>query len=294
MGLRVGIDLGGTNIRVGLINDLGEIHIQLHDVTDPYNYESTLSKLVQMVSRVTEGIAIDGIGIGAPGPMDSIRGVILSPLHLPGWEQVYIVERMKEHFNTVVKLNNDANVAALAEARFGSGKGYESVYFITVSTGIGGGFVLNGRLLNGAQGYAGEIGNMIINPAGVKKVNQNKGSLESYVSGTSISRIATEKFGVAISTKEVFILADEGDQVAQTIIDEVIMYLAMGVANLVHTLNPEIFIMGGGVMQNERLMLVPLKEKVKEYLYPALADNLLIVPAALGGNSGVVGAAMLV
>jgi glucokinase len=293
MVLRVGIDLGGTNVRVGLVDEQGNIHEQLHDSTDPHDYEQTITKMVAMVEKVIQGKHIGGIGVGAPAPLDYKQGIILSPHHLPGWDRVKIVQRLVEQFHTKVHLNNDANVAALAEAKMGSGRGYDSVFYITVSTGVGGGFVLNGKLVNGAQGYAGEIGDMVVNPAVYTRANHNIGSLESYTSGTAIARIAQQHFGVPMNAKEVFILAEEGDPKAQEIIDDVVMYLAIGIANIAHTLNPDIFVMGGGVMQSVQFILTQLIEKVKEYLYPELADFIKIVPATLGGNAGIIGAAML-
>jgi glucokinase len=294
LGLRVGIDLGGTNVRVGLVNDKGCILEQLQDSTDQQNYNLTISKMIQMVEKATEGKVIDGIGIGSPAPLDYKQGIILRPLHLPGWDEVHIVQKLQDHFAIKVCLNNDANVAALAEARMGSGRGFDSVFYITVSTGVGGGFVLNGQLYNGAQGYAGEIGDMIVNPAVYRRANHNEGTLESYTSGTAIARIAAKRFGIPMSAREVFILAEEGDTSAKEIIDNVVMYLAIGIANIAHTLNPDIFILGGGVMQSEQFILLPLKEKVKEYIYPELTESLTIVPARLGGNAGIVGAAMLI
>ncbi|MCH1624315.1 ROK family protein [Ferdinandcohnia quinoae] len=295
MSMRVGIDLGGTNVRVALINKEGAILDLLQAATEASKgYKHTINKMSEMINQICDGKEIEGIGIGAPGPLDNKTGVILSPPNLPDWDHVPIVKILKERFGTTVILNNDASVAALAEANVGSGVGYDSVYYLTVSTGIGGGFVINKQLFNGAQGYAAEIGNMILDPNGYKHNNLNKGSFEGLASGTSIARRATEQYGIKGGAKEVFRLAAEGQTQAKHIIDDTVDYLAMGIANIAHIVNPAIFVMGGGVMESKEFILSPLREKVKEYLYPALAETIKIAPASLGGNAGVIGAAMLV
>ncbi|KKI92406.1 glucose kinase [Bacillus sp. SA1-12] len=294
MSLRIGIDLGGTNLRVALVNKQGEIVQICKSPTEAEKgYHYTIDKMLNMIKEVSNSNRICGIGIGAPGPLDYKTGVILSPPNLPGWKNVNLVQIVKEHTDVEVCLNNDANVAGLAEAIVGSGANYESVFYMTVSTGIGGAFVINKQLFNGAKGYAGEIGNMIVQPNGYKHQHLNKGSLEGVASGTSIARVATEQYGMTGGAKQVFELAAHGDARAYSIINQVVDYLAMGIANIAHTVNPDIFVMGGGVMDSKQFILEPLQEKVKEYVYPNLASSVKIVPAALGDKAGVIGAAML-
>ncbi|WP_411334723.1 ROK family protein [Metabacillus indicus] len=295
MSLRIGIDLGGTNVRVGLIDDNGKI---VEIIQEPTEAEQgplyIIEKMKRMIESVIQGKRIKGIGIGAPGPLDSKNGIILSPPNLPGWDQIPLAKILEEHFRVSVYLNNDANVAGLAEANAGSGANCESVYYVTVSTGIGGALIINKQLFNGANGYAGEIGNMIVEPNGYKHNNLNSGSFEGIASGTSIGRRAFEKFGIEGGAKQVFRLAEHRNAEAQLIIDETVHFLAMGIANIAHIVNPELFIVGGGVMESKQLILTPLKDKVKEYVFPQLASSIRIVPAALGGHAGVIGAAMLV
>ncbi|RSK28334.1 ROK family protein [Bacillus sp. HMF5848] len=295
MSLSVGIDLGGTHVRAALVDQSGKIITMIQEETEAHKgYTYVIDKMIKLAEKLIVNQTIKGIGIGAPGPLDYKTGVILSPPNLPGWEKVPIVNLIANHFNVPVYLNNDANVAALAEARIGSGRDYESVYYITVSTGIGGGFVINKQIFNGAQGYAGEIGNMILNPNGYKHSNLNKGSFESYSSGTAIGRVAAERLHMSGGAKQVFSLADEGNELAQNIIEEAVSHLAMGIANIAHTVNPAVFVLGGGVMKSEKWILEPLRQKVKEFVFPELARSIQIKPAALGGHAGVVGAAMLV
>ena len=295
MNVRIGIDLGGTNVRVGLVDEQWNILNLIQESTEAekgHNY--TIEKMKAMIEQIKDGKSIKGIGIGAPGPLDFNKGIILSPPNLPGWDEIPLVKIFEDHFSVPVHLNNDANVAGLAEAVAGSGVGSESVYYMTVSTGIGGAFIIDKQLFNGANGYAGEIGNMIIEPNGYKHNNLNQGSFEGLASGTSIGRRAYEQFGIEGGAKNVFFLAEQGDQHAQIVIDDTVNYLAMGIANIAHVVNPQIFIVGGGVMESKQFILAPLQEKVKEYVYPQLASSIKIVPTTLGGHAGVIGAAMLV
>ncbi|MGP4059099.1 ROK family protein [Halobacillus sp. H74] len=294
MGIQIGVDLGGTNVRVATVDGQGTIEQMLQEKTEvEKGYEYTIEKIIRMIEKISEGKEIDRIGIGAPGPLDPRKGVILSPPNLPGWEEVPIVKELEGHFSVRVQLENDANVAALAEAKFGAGKGKESVFYITVSTGVGGGFVFNGTVFSGAHGYAGEIGNMIINPNGYQYSNLNKGSLESYASGTAIGKRAQELYGIEGGSERVFELVSAGDEQALRIVNEAIDYLAMGIANLAHVLNPEVFVIGGGVMNAGELIWVPLQERVSDYLFPGLAPHLQMKPAELKGDAGVIGAALL-
>jgi glucokinase len=294
MTLRVGIDLGGTHYRVALINQEGEVLRQLNGETEAEKGpDYIIGRLIAGTEEVMAENSITGIGIGAPGPLDPVNGVILSPPNLPGWEEIQLKAIFQNHFQVPVSVNNDANAAAVAEALVGSGKGYASVFYITVSTGIGGGFVVDGKIHNGASGYAGEIGNMIVRPNGYKHASLNPGALEGYASGTAIGRIAKERLGITGGAGEVFKLAETGENLALTIIEEAVDYLAIGIANIVHTINPEIFVIGGGVMKSSELFFPILEKKVKGYLYSGLVQTLKIVPASLGGETGVIGAALL-
>ncbi|PPA69141.1 ROK family protein [Jeotgalibacillus proteolyticus] len=294
MTVNIGVDLGGTNLRVAEVDNTGEILQMLSEPTEvEKGYSYTLNKMINMINMIKGGRPLSGIGIGAPGPLDSQKGVILSPPNLPGWDDVRIVRFIQEHFQVNTFLTNDANAAALAEARAGSGEGYESVFYLTVSTGIGGGFVFKEKIFEGAQGYAGEVGNMIINPAGYRHSSLNRGAWEGHASGTAIGRVGKERLQVH-DASEVFRLADAENQEALSIIEETVSSLAIGIANITHIINPEIFVIGGGVMKSEKMILEPLKEKIKEFVYPGLREKINIRPAALGGLAGVIGASFLV
>lgn len=290
----IGVDLGGTNLRVALVSESGRIIKELSRKTEANKGpDFVLANLVEMIKTTQGDNEVGSIGIGCPGPLDPYHGVILSPPNLPGWDEVPLVQMLEQHFSVPIVLDNDANAAALAEAKLGAGVGHQSVYYITWSTGIGGGFVIDGKLFKGAQGYAGEIGNMIIQPKGYQHANLNAGALEAVASGTAIGRIGKLKLGISGGAEEVFRLAEQGQIEAIAILEEAVDYLAMGMANIVHCINPEVFILGGGVMQSKELVFEKLLDTVRGYVYPTLQDQILIKPAALETKAGIIGAALL-
>ncbi|MRX72815.1 ROK family protein [Bacillus lacus] len=292
--ITIGIDLGGTNLRVGAVTSGGEV-LEVHSTeTHPEKGpEYALQQIVERVTLIREKHDIAGIGVGSPGPLDLKNGVIIEPPILPGWRNIPFRSMIEEAIGLPVVLDNDANAAALAEALIGAGREAGSVFYITISTGIGAGLVLDGRLIRGAQGNTGEIGNMIIDPSGKAAPGINKGSLEALASGTAIGLLGKERLGIDTGSKGVFQLAENGNSEAMKIVDESISYLAIGIANLVHTINPEIFVLGGGVMKSEHLILEPLIARTKDLVYPSLTDTINIESAALGQQAGLIGAALL-
>lgn len=292
--MNIGVDLGGTNIRVAVIDEQGIIKEEFGSLTDVSNGpQAAIEKMITMIQSLQEKHPIQSVGIGAPGPLDAKRGIIIEPPNLPGWQNVELTKMIKSVIRIPVFLENDANAAALAEALIGAGQDAESVFYITVSTGIGGGFVYNGKLISGAQGNCGEIGNMIVDPNAIGAPGLNNGALEALASGTAIGKKGASIFGPGHGTKEVFRLAQEGNQEANAIVDEALDYLAIGIANIIHTLNPEIIVLGGGVMKSKNLMFNPLKEKLLPLLYPSLRPHLKLKLASLDQKAGVVGAAMV-
>ncbi|WP_406944905.1 ROK family protein [Halobacillus sp. SY10] len=290
----IGVDLGGTNLRAGIVSS--SVHI-LYEKSIRTEAEKgadyVIDNMARLIQEIKGGNSITSVGIGSPGPLDPHKGLILSPPNLPGWDRIPLIERLRKSIDLPVFLDNDANAAALAESRFGAGKGYSSVYYITVSTGIGGGYVLNNKIVQGAHGYAGEIGNMIIQPNGPSWSNLNAGSLEALASGTAIGRKGKARLAIEGGAEEVFSLAKEGNQEAQQIVEETVTYLAMGIANIAHITDPSIFVLGGGVMQAKDQILVPLRDRIKDFLYPEMEETINIQPASLGTKAGLIGAALL-
>ncbi|TLS38569.1 ROK family protein [Pseudalkalibacillus caeni] len=291
---RIGVDLGGTNLRAGIVDETGTIICEESISTEAEKGpDHVIRNMIALIKKVKENHEVTSIGIGSPGPLDPYKGLVLSPPNLPGWVSVPLTEKLKQAFDIPVYLDNDANAAALAEASFGSGNKFSSVFFITVSTGIGGGYVLDNKIVQGAQGYAGEIGNMILQPGGPSWSNLNAGSFEALASGTAIGREGKERLGIQGGAEEVFEMAAGGNPVAQIIIDETVTYLAMGIANIAHIVNPSIFVLGGGVMQAKGQILNPLRTKVKDFLYPGLQETINLQPAKLGTKAGLIGASLL-
>lgn len=292
----IGIDLGGTNLRIGLFNEQGEI---LEEQSRPTEAEKgpeyAVTNMTEVINKLKAKYEIKAVGIGSPGPLDPYQGIIIEPPNLTGWVNIPLVKMLEDKIGLPVKLENDANAAALAEATLGAGKGASSVFFITVSTGIGGGYVVDGQLISGAQGSAGEIGNMIVNPDpnAYQGPGLNKGALEGLASGTAIGRIGNERLGITNGAQGVFQLVEQGDQAAQAILDETINYLAIGLANIVHTVNPEVIVIGGGVMKSKELILQSLIERTKQYLYPSLRESFILRPALLDQKAGLIGAGLL-
>jgi glucokinase len=290
----IGVDLGGTNIRVALIDEEGSIAKKLQRKTEPARgSDYTIAWMIDMIGQIQGQEHITGIGIGSPGPLDPKRGIILDPPNLPGWNGVPITSILEKACHLPVVLDNDANAAALAESVAGAGKGHESVVYVTISTGIGAGIVVDGKLWAGAQGNAGEVGNMIILPNGPAFPGLNAGALEALSSGTAIGQRGKNELNVENGSESVFELFKQGDEKALSIIDEAMNYLAIGLANIAHLLNPSLFVLGGGVMQQKEVILPILREKTASYLYESMKPHLKIEAAQLGTKAGVIGAGLL-
>ncbi|WP_270180159.1 ROK family protein [Alkalihalobacillus sp. CinArs1] len=289
----MGIDLGGTNLRVGVTDEQGHL-LQVMQIPTiaTSGYTSIIARMIDLIKELTDTYKVETIGIGSPGPLNPFDGIVMSPPNLPGWKDVPITEIVQKEVSIPTLLINDADAAALGEAMYGAGKGKQSSFYITVSTGVGGGYVLQNKIVQGEHGYGAEIGNMIIKPNGPKHANMNAGSLEALASGTAIGREGKARLGIEGGAKEVFAMADEGNQAAIAIISEAMDALAIGIANLVHTLDPSVFILGGGVMNAQNELFSLLRKKVDGYLYEGLRGKVVIKPAVLGDHAGLIGAAM--
>ncbi|WP_057914469.1 ROK family protein [Peribacillus muralis] len=290
----LGIDLGGTNLRIAVVSLEGklieEVNVKTESDKGPHH---VIDNMIKICEGLLQKRNIEAIGIGAPGPLDSKRGIILNPPNLPGWDEVPLALMLEKALEKKVVLDNDANAAALAEATIGVGKGKESVFYMTISTGIGGGYVYRNQLIQGANFCAGEVGNMMINQDGPMHHILNIGSLESLASGTAVHRLGKEKLGLTGHAGEVFTLAMNGQQEAKEIVDTMLTYLAKGISNIVHTIDPHMIVLGGGVMQSKEYIMPNLIEKVNDYLYPQIRNRIQIECASLGTKAGVIGAALL-
>lgn len=288
----VGIDIGGTNLRAAVISKEGEI-ADIFKVNNEVDKGATynLDKLINYIKNEWNKYEIEKIGVGAPGPLDLKVGKLLNPVNLKGWENFNIKEYLNEKLNLPVKVNNDANVAGLAESLVGSAKDCESVFYITVSTGVGGALILDKKIINGAHSQAAEIYNMIINEDKYSHAGTNKGGLEGQCSGVNIARIASEVYGKTLSTKEVFDLYESNDERVVQVVEKWVDNISIGISNIISVVDTEAVVIGGAVLIYNTYLLPKIIECVKTKVAdPAMVD---IRIAQIGDNAGLIGAAML-
>ncbi len=302
--LLVGIDIGGTKIAVAAGDASGAIARRWRRPTAPSGRpEDDLERLAGDVRKLVEevGATLDdvaAIGVTAPGPLDPERGVVLLPPNLPGWRDVAVVERLAESLGRPVFLENDANAAALAEWHFGAAQGLRHVVYLTMSTGVGGGLILDRRLYRGWLASAGEIGHVPVEWEGEPCSCGQRGCLEAYVGGAAWtrrlrtvvregSRVAALAGGVEHATPvELVAAAHEGDGFARAELARWCDYVARGVTAVVMTLAPEAIVLGTiAVAAGEELAFAPIRAQVAAHVWPHLARDLRILPAALGDDA---------
>lgn len=304
----IGIDLGGTKISTALSDFNGNVVSQSIIATDAHEGEAAvLGRIIKTVEDVIENGKVDivqvkAIGIGSPGPLDAKTGIIITTPNLP-FKNFDLVSPIREKFQIPVYLDNDANVAAIGEFMFGAAKGTENMVYFTVSTGVGGGAVLNGKIYRGNTSNALEIGHATVAPDGPRCNCGNIGCLEATSSGTAIGKRAKEALESKVDTSlrkyksvtsaEVFAEAAAGDAVSQDIINNALNYLGIGVANAISIFDPEMIIIGGGVSKAGKIVFDKVQEVVNKRCFKNMAEACKIVPAGLGTDAGVIGAVAL-
>jgi len=310
--LVIGIDLGGTKITTGLVECSGRLLARdYRETLAVHGPEAVIARMLDAVHTVLAQAGIGkeqvaALGVGSPGPLDIGAGVVVSPPNLPGWERVPLRQRLQDALGIPTFLENDANAAALGEYRFGAGQGCQHMVYVTASTGIGGGLILNGALYHGASDLAGEIGHMTILAGGPLCGCGNRGCLEALASGTAIARRARESVarGVPtriadlaegqperISARLVAQAAAEGDAEAQAILAEAMNYLGIGMANLANLFNPQRIVIGGGLTNLGEALFEPVRRAIVRHAFRSAAEAVRVIPAGLGENVGVLGAA---
>lgn len=315
MGKRIGIDVGGTNVKIALVDDKGKI-IYSNSVPTyaQMGYEYTVNNIKQAIRDLmketnTKPSDIQGIGFDFPGQVDYKTGVVKLAPNIPGWVNVPIAKMIEDEFHIPTRIDNDVRCAALGELKFGAGKGCENFVCITVGTGIGSGLVINGKLVRGAANAAGEIGHIKLQMQdGPICGCGDTGCLEAFASGPSIVAMAQEYLKSGKSTKFremagvdgeitpyiVAKAAEAGDPVAKRIFEKTGYYIGMGLVSVINLLNPEKVIIGGGVAEAGDLLLEPIRKTIKERAMVIAGSTVEIVPAELGNSAGVIGASMLV
>lgn len=304
----IGIDLGGTKISAAIADLNGNVIFQ---TTLPTNAqegeEAVLGRMISVIETLLDKSnktieEIVSIGIGSPGPLDAKNGIIITTPNLP-FRNCDIVSPIKNKFNVPVYLDNDANVAAIGEFMLGAAKGTENMVYITVSTGVGGGAVINGKIYRGNTSNALEIGHTTILPDGPRCNCGNHGCVEALASGTAIAKRAKEAIERGLDTTlanyenvtsyEVFREAEKGDIVATDILDRSLNYLGICVANTITSFDPEMVVIGGGVSKGGDIVFERVQQVVNERCFKAMAEACKIVPAGLGTDAGVIGAVAL-
>lgn len=312
---RIGVDVGGTNVKIALVDKKGEIKFPKTVPTRAeMGYEYTISNIQQAIKDVISEAKIDknsieGIGFGFPGQIDCDNGIVRLAPNIPGWVNVPISEIMQKEFNVPVKVDNDVRCAALAELNYGAGVGCKNLVCITVGTGIGSGLIINGKIVRGASNAAGEIGHIKLEMKdGLLCGCGDRGCLEAYASGPSIVAMAKEyvmggksaKFRElagsveAITPAIVAQAANEGDVVAKKIFEVMGEYIGLGLTSVVNLLNPEKIVIGGGVADAGDILLEPLRRTLKARTMPIQGAAVEVVPAQLGNTAGIIGSSLLI
>ncbi|MBI3990886.1 MAG: ROK family protein [Candidatus Omnitrophica bacterium] len=314
MKLTAGIDLGGTRLKVGLVNDKGCIVARGElDTTIYRKKEDLINAMAEEVKRLLKlkrlkTYDLIGIGIGTPGIVDSVNGIVYDLTNIPGWKKVELKRLIEKRIHIPTFVDNDVNLMALGEFTYGAGKGVQSMVCLTMGTGVGGGIIIDGKLYRGATLSAGEIGHITINKDGPKCMCGGIGCLERYIGNRYIVSMALEKLKKVtkskimllvngdrskITPKVLFQAAKQGDRVALEIWNEVGRDLGMVLAGVVNFLNPEKIIIGGGVAKAGNFLFNPVRKTVLAYAMDLPAKATAIVPAKLGNDAGIIGAATL-
>lgn len=292
MNYYIGIDIGGTNLRASILDEKFNI-IDKFKITNNVSLgpEANIGALCEKVKEKWSQYNPVAVGVASPGPLNLKEGIIINPPNLIGWENFHIKRFIEESLNLPVKINNDANVAGYSEAKVGAGKGAESVYYITLSTGVGGGFIYKGEIVNGFNSIAAELNNMIINEDTYSHSGLNQGGVEGQCSGVSIARIASSKFNREISTKDVFEQANSGHKESEEILNQWVLNISKAIANIIVTVDPEVIVLGGSVILYNKNYLEKIIEQVRKLVFPGVNINIKL--AEIGDDTGLIGSGIL-
>ncbi|WP_308008767.1 ROK family protein [Fusobacterium varium] len=306
----VGIDLGGTNTKIGLLNIEGDIlKSSIIKTLSSEGVDKTMERIWIVIQELAKEADISiknikGIGMGIPGPVEE-QSVVAFFANFPWGTNVNIKKKLEKITGIETKLDNDANIIALGEAKYGAAKGSKSSVTVALGTGIGGGIYVNGMLISGFKGAGGEVGHMKIVKDGRLCGCGQKGCFEAYASATGLIREAVSRLTVnkqnllytmiegnitGLEAKDIFDAAKEGDIFSLDLVDYEAEYLAMGIANILNIINPETIVLGGGVALAGDILLEPLRKKLEKYALPVTLEGLKIVQGVLGNEAGIKGA----
>jgi glucokinase len=301
----VAVDIGGTHIRAAAYEP-DNISPLTHKRTRSHaNEPGTFDRLVKAIeSAWPTDRTVKAIGMASPGPLDPKSGVVFATPNIPEWQNFPLTEKLTQHFGVPAYLDNDANLAALGEWKFGAGRGHHDLLYLTISTGIGGGVIVRDRLLHGYHGLAAELGHVTVLADGPVCSCGYEGHLEALASGPAIVRYVREQLEAGqkselssvddLNARTVAEAAGRGDALARSAFARAGKYLGIGVASFLHTFDPSIVIFGGGVSQSGPLLFEPFETSLRTHVFnPHYLENLVITTAALGDDAGLLGALAL-
>ncbi|MEA5568539.1 ROK family protein [Anabaena sp. UHCC 0399] len=284
----IGIDLGGTAIKLGRFSQEGSCLQSLTVATpQPATPEAVFAVMVDAIAQIDPDNQTIAIGVGTPGPADATGRIAQIAINLPGWQNIPLADWLEAKIGKPTIIENDANCAGVAEAWLGAGRQFDNFILLTLGTGVGGAIILNGNLFVGHQGAAGELGLITLQPDGPMCKSGNQGSLEQYTSVKAIRRLTGKE------PAELGMLAQSGDVKALAFWDEYGRYLGIGLTSLIYVLTPKAIILGGGVSASFEFFVPSLKAEIAQRVMPTSRAGLQILPAQLGNSAGMVGAAKL-
>jgi glucokinase len=293
------VDIGGTKIAVGIVDDNGTVLARAQAPTDGQRYWHGLEAILRMLRETSaqSGATISGIGIGSTGPVDPIRGEFGDVDFLPGWRGKNLVRDVTQSFSVSAAMENDGDAAALAEAGWGAGKDRTRLIYVTVGTGIGGGIILDGRLYRGVDGAHPEVGHQVLDPSGPDCSCGFRGCWESLAAGPAmvawIERHAPAGYlhRQGITAKRICELAQQGDELAQQAVEHEGYYLGLGLANLISMFTPDAIVLSGSVMKSAPLFMDRIREVIRGGCRFVPAEKTELMMASLGDDTNLIGAA---
>ena len=298
MAMTGAVDIGGTKIAVGVVDDNGKVLSRMEAPTDPNRYSDSIELIAHMLRRTSQkaGGQLTGIGIGSTGPVDPMRGEFGDVDFLPGWRGKSPVKDLSTVFGVRVALENDGDAAALAEAGWGAGRNRSRFIYVTVGTGIGGGIVLDGKLYRGVDGAHPEVGHHVIDPAGPQCTCGFRGCWESLAAGPAMAAWLQHNAPADyphrdITARRIFELARDGDAWALKSVETEAFYLGLGLANLINLFTPDAIVLSGSIMKSSDLFLERVRSLIRSGCRFVPAEKTELTLASLGDDTNLIGAA---
>jgi glucokinase len=293
------VDIGGTKIAVGIVDDNGRVLARAETPTEADHYSNGLEAIVRMLREAADaaGTSISGVGIGATGPVDPIGGEFGDVDFLPGWRGKNLVRDLEQKFSVHVAMENDGDAAALAEAGWGAGRNRTRLIYVTVGTGIGGGIILDGKLYRGVAGAHPEVGHHVLDPSGPECSCGFRGCWESLAAGPAMVAWMDKHAPVGylhrqgITAKRICELAQQGDELAAQAVEHEGHYLGLGLANLISMFTPDAIVLSGSVMKSAPLFMDRIREVIRGGCRFVPAEKTQLTLASLGDDTNLIGAA---